>query len=220
MKSKFLTPKINGQREKIAGYLNYNFVIETPNWFKVGNDLALAEKLPSLYFLQTAIIKKALPSDWQTENDLILKLDEIKRENPNKNIPILVADKLDVYKDKNRIGQQVQGRLIVPQQNYDQVSISQRLVSGLRGRLGNDAKNLWQFDLGVAFVEFQEIFRNPKTRRESFEILRRLMQNAPFDIQPAFLEQLQNLTSLAGEKRSDKDRIQIGKTIANLQKIK
>lgn len=220
LKSKFLTPKINGQREKIAGYLNYNFVIEKPNWFKVGYDLALTEKVPSLYFLQPAIIKKALPSDWQTENDLVLKLEEIKYANPNKNIPVLVADKVNLYQDKNRIGQQIQGRLIVPQQNYEQVSISQRLVSGLRGRLGNDEKSLWQFNLGVAFVEFQEVFRNPKTRRESFEILRRFMQNAPSGIQTAFLEQLQNLTSLAGQKVSDNDRIQIGKTIANLQKIK
>ncbi|MEO8073041.1 MAG: energy transducer TonB, partial [Acidobacteriota bacterium] len=224
LKSKFLTPKTNGQREKIAGYLNYNFTIETPNWFKVGYDLAMVEKVQSLYFLQTAIIKKAVSSDWQTENDLILKLDEIRRANPNKNLPILVVDKVDGFSNRNRSVQQVQGRLIIPQQNYEQVSISQRLVSALRGRLGNDEKSLWQFNLGVAFVEFQETFRNPKIRRESFEILRRFVQNAPAEIQPAYLEQLQNLASLAeqkiSDKDSDKDRIEIGKTIANLQKIK
>ncbi len=221
LKSKFLTPKINGQREKVSGYLNYNFVIEKPNWFKVGYDLAIIEKVPSLYFLQTTVIKKALPSDWQTENDLILKLEEIKRTTPRQNTPVLVTDnKVDVFSDRNRTSQQIQGRLIIPQQNYEQVSISQRLVSELRARLGNDARSLWQFNLGVSFIEFQETFRNPQTRRESFEILDRLTQNTPSDIQPAFLDQLKNLTYLAGQKVSDKDRIEIGKTVANLQKIK
>ncbi len=220
LKSKFLTPKINGQREKIAGYLNYNFVIETPNWFKVGYDLAMVEKVPSLELLKTAIIKKAVPSDWQTENDLILKLDEIKHLNLRRNQPIFVPEKVDIFNDRNRVAQRIQGQLNSPQQNPEQVFISQNLISMLRGRLGNDENNLWQFNLGVSFVEFQEVFRNSKTRRESFEILRRFVQNAPSDIQPDYLEQLENLTNLEGQKISDKDRIEIGKTIANLQKIK
>ncbi len=220
LKSKFLTPKVNDQRVKTSGYLNYNFLIETPNWFKVGYDLALVEKTPTIWFLQTAIIKKAFQPDWQTENDLILQLEEIKRANPHKNEPLFVSKTVENSVGRNSASQRGEIRLNIPQQNYEQVSISQNLISHLRGRLGNDEKSLWQFNLGIALVNFQELFRNPKTRPESFEFLRRFGQDTPADIQPDFTEQLKNLINLFGQKSSGQVRIETGKTIANLQKIK
>ncbi|MBA3634166.1 MAG: energy transducer TonB [Acidobacteria bacterium] len=220
LKSKFLTPKINGQREKTSGYLNYNFLIEMPNWFKVGYDLALVEKVPTIDFLQTAIIKKAFQPDWQTENDLILQLAEIKRANPNKNEPLFVNKTVINSVGRNSASQRGETRLNIPQQNYEQVSVSQNLISHLRGRLGNDEKSLWQFNLGVDLIKFQELFRNPKTRPESFEFLRRFVQDAPADIQPDFLQQLKNLINLLEQKSSEQGRIEIGKIIARLQKIK
>ena len=220
LKSKFLTPKINGQREKVAGYLNYNFLIEAANWFKVGYDLALVEKIPMIDFLQTAVIKKAFQPDWKTENDLILKLAEIKRANPHKNEPLFVSKTRENTVGTNSASQRIEGRLNIPQQNPEQVSAAQNLISELRGRLGNDEKSLWQFNLGVSFIEFQRLFRNPKTRPETFDILKRFVKNAPTDLQPDFLEQLKNLINLFEQKPSERVRIEIGKTIANLQKIK
>lgn len=167
LKSKFLTPKINGQREKLAGYLNYNFLIETPNWFKVGYDLALGERVPHIGFLQPAVIKKAFQADWQTENDLILKLAEIKRANPEKNEPLFVSKTIENSVGTNSASQRIEGRMNIPQQNPEQVSAAQNLISVLRARLGNDKKSLWQFNLGIAFIESQGFFRNPNTRPPS-----------------------------------------------------
>lgn len=219
LKSKFLTPKINGQREKLVGYLNYNFLIEAANWFKVGYDLALVEKIPMIDFLQTAVIKKAFQADWKTENDLILKLAEIKRANPHKNEPLIFNRRVENSVGTNSASQRIEGRLNIPQQNPEQVSAAQNLISELRGRLGNDEKSLWQFNLGVSFIKFQETFRNPKTP-EAFEILKHFVKDAPADLQPEFSEQLKNLINLFEQKPSEQVRIEIGKTIANLQKIK
>lgn len=220
LKSKFLTPKVNDVRVKTAGYLNYNFLIETPNWFKVGYDLALGEKIPHSGFLQTAVIKKALNADWQTENDLILKLAEIKRANPPEKKPLLVNRSVENSVGRNSASQRAEIQLNIPLPNYEFISISKNLISALRARLGDDEKSLWQFNLGVSFIEFQGLFRNPKTRPEAFEILRRLVQNAPADIQPDFTANLKNLIALFEQKPSEKSRLEIIKTIANLQKIK
>ncbi|MGI8639894.1 MAG: energy transducer TonB [Pyrinomonadaceae bacterium] len=220
LKSKFLTPKINGRREKVSGFLNYNFLIETPNWFKVGYDLALVEKVPAIDFLQTAIIKKAFQTDWKTENDLILQLAEIKRANPHKNEPLFVNKTVVNSVGKNSASQRSETRMNIPQQNYEQVSVSQNLISSLRGRLGNDEKNLWQFNLGIVLVKFQETFRNPNTRPEAFEFLKLFVHDPPAGIEPEFWEQLMNLVSLFGQKPSEQIRIETGKIIANLQKIK
>ncbi len=220
LKSKFLTPKINGQREKLAGYLNYNFLIETPNWFKVGYDLALGERVPRIGFLQTAVIKKAFQADWKTENDLILKLAEIIRANSHKNEPLIISRRIENSVGQTSASQRGEIRLNIPPRNYEFISISQNLLSALRARLGDDEKSLWQFNLGGAFIEFQGLFRNPKMRPEAFEILRRFIKDAPTDIQPDFTTNVKNLINLFEQKPSEQVRIEIGRTIANLQKIK
>ncbi len=220
LKSKFLTPKINDQRVKVSGYLNYNFLIETPNWFKVGYDLALVEKLTAIDLLQTAVIKKAFQADWQTENDLILQLAEIKRVNPPIGKPLFVSKTVENSVGTNSAGQRIEGRLNIPSPNYQQVPVAQNLISALRGRLGNDKKSLWEFNLGVAFIESQDIFLDSRKRRVASENLRRFVKDAPADIQPEFLANLKNLMNLFEQKSSEQSITEMYKIFANLQRFK
>ena len=220
LKSKFLTPKISGQREKAAGYLSYHFIVEKPNWFTVGYDVALTGKSPILDFLQTAVVRKAFQNDWAAENEMLAKLDEIKRAGPRKMNPLFVSR---VVQNSGGISTTIQRdeiKLNFARQNPEQVSLSQNLISELSGRLGNDQKSLWQFNLGVSFIEFNETFRNPKMRRESSEILRRFVQSAPADIQPEYLNRLKNLIDLYGQKYTDQEEVEISRAIADLHKIK
>ena len=219
LKSKFLTPKVNDQRVKIAGYLNYNFLIETPNWFKVGYDLALGGRVPGSGFSQTAVIKKAFQPDWKTESELILKLAEIIRANPYKNQPLLVNRTIENSVGSNSVAQRGEIRLNIPPPNYESIPVVQNLISALRARLGDDQKSLWQFNLGIAVIESQGLFRNPSTRHESLAVLRRFVQTAPADLQSEFLPNLQNLINLLEQKPSLQSGTEIRKSIINLQKI-
>lgn len=178
------------------------------------------ERVPRIGFLQTAVIKKAFQADWKTENDLILKLAEIIRATPHKNEPLIISRRIENSVGQTSASQRGEIRLNIPPRNYEFISISQNLLSALRARLGDDEKSLWQFNLGVAFIEFQGLFRNPKMRPEAFEILRRFIKDAPTDIQPDFTTNVKNLINLFEQKPSEQVRIEIGRTIANLQKIK
>lgn len=78
LKSKFSVPKAGGAGTKVSGFISYNFLIEAPNWFKVGYDIAVIEKVPTLGFFQIPVIKKVIQTDWQTEIDLLAQLQAIE----------------------------------------------------------------------------------------------------------------------------------------------
>lgn len=222
LRAKFSVPKIDGQGTKVSGFLNYNFYIEPPNWFKVGYDVGLLGKSPLLAYFPVPIIKKAFKPEWETENALLDKLQEIKVAEKllitrmSKDKPTLVTEKTS---DSSFSSLQMQ--VFSPVQNNQQkIELAEKLLETLPLRLANDEANLWKFNLGMAFVKLQENFLNPNSRQSSVEFLQPFLQNAPADVSTEYLEQLKVIINLFGNKPSADVRIEIGKTIGKLQKIK
>lgn len=221
--SKFSVPKAGGAGTQVSGFISYNFLIETPNWFKVGYDVAVIEKLPTLGFFQISIIKKAIQPDWQTEIDLLAQLRAIRNEEKKAFGDAPVEKPVFVNKSgKTSASQSVSMRLNIPPQNPQKVSASQNLITALQARLASDELKLWQLNLGVAFIKLQEISRNPATRRGAVGILEPFVQNAPANVPAEYLEPLKALIEAYKTESYDEMNIRnsIGKTIAALQTVK
>lgn len=224
LNSRFSVPKTNGEGTKVSGFLTYNFVIEPPNWFKVGYDLVLAAKSPLLVYLPIPVIKKAFKPEWETENALINKLQEIKTAEHNafegmpNNKPILITEK-----SSNGGFSSVQSQIILrppPQNNPQKIEIAENLLQALVIRLANDEANLWKFNLGKAFIESRIILRNPKNGREAAEILKPFLKNIPEGVSVEYAENLENLIKLLEVKAENNFRLEVAKTIGKLQRIK
>jgi TonB family protein len=218
--SRFSVPKVDGRGTKVSGSLNYDFIIETPNWFKVGYDVALIGKAPSLAYFQTAVIKKVIQPDWKTELDSLAQLQEIRRAEKKE-----LADMPDEPVRSGTIGrtsgsQTLQMRLPIPTQNPQKIVIAQNLFPALQARLAGDAANLWQLNLGAAFIKVQEVYRNPATRGSAGEVLKPYLDNAPGGVSTEIIEQLKKLVEAFENNSSGDIRNEIGKAIAALQKIK
>jgi TonB family protein len=223
LKSKFSVPKVGGEGTKVSGFITYDFLIETPNWFKVGYDIAVIEKVPTLGFFQIPVIKKVVQSDWQTEIDLLEQLHEIRNEEKKAfdNMPV-ERPVLTNNRTPNSASQTMSMRLNIPPQNPQKISASQNLITALQARLAGDELSLWQLNLGVAFIKVQEISRNPSTRRSAAGILEPFVERAPANVPAECLEQLKNLIEAFKTKSYDAidARDAIGRTIAVLQKVK
>jgi TonB family protein len=221
LKSKFSVPKPNGQPQKVSGFMIYNFLIETPNWFKVAYDAALIDKMPTLGYLQIPVIKKRIKSEWTIETDLLDKISVIRSEEKDSlvdaPVPRLVFKSNTTATSASQSGAL---RLRIPTQNPQKAAISQNLVSALQSRLANDEASLWQFNLGLAFIKLQENFRNPATRRSSVEMLKPFIKSVPASVPAEYVAQLNKLIDLSEQKPSEGIRDDIGKIIAALQNIK
>ncbi|MGC2237569.1 MAG: energy transducer TonB [Pyrinomonadaceae bacterium] len=223
LKSKFSVPKVGGEGTKVSGFITYDFLIETPNWFKVGYDIAVIEKLPTLGFFQIPVIKKVIQTDWQTETDLLEQLRVIRNEEKKAfdsmpvERPVLMNNRTP-----NSASQTMSMRINIPPQNPQKISAAQNLLTALQARLAGDELSLWQLNLGIAFIKVQELYRNPVTRKIAVEILKPYSQNAPANVPAAYSEQLKNLIETFETKSNDETDVRdaIGRTIAVLQKIK
>jgi TonB family protein len=217
LKSKFSVPKVGGEGTKVSGFITYDFLIETPNWFKVGYDIAVIEKLPTLGFFQIPVIKKAIQTDWQTEIDLLEQLRVIRNEEKKAfdNMPV-ERPVLMNSRTPNSVSQSISARLYIPPQNPQKISAAQNLLTALQGRLAGDESKLWQLNLGIAFIKVQELNRNPNTRQNAVEILKPFVESAPAE----YSEKLKNLIDIFETKSALDIRDAIGRTIAELQKVK
>ena len=223
LNARFSAPKINGEKTKVSGFLTYNFVIEPPNWFKIGYDLALAGKSPLLAYFPIPVIKKAFKPEWETENALLNKLQEIKAAEkiafarmPN-NKPTLITEKTDGGSFSS-----VQSQILLPapQNNQQKIEIAENLLQALPLRLANDEANLWKFNLGIAFIQSRIILRNPKNGREAAEILKLFLKNIPEGVSAEYAENIGNLIVLLEGKSETGFRLEVAKTIGKLQRIK
>lgn len=223
LKSKFSVPKVGGEGTKVSGFITYDFLIETPNWFKVGYDIAVIEKLPTLGFFQIPVIKKVIQTDWQTETDLLEQLRVIRNEE-KKNYDNMIIDKPVLMNSRtpNSASQSMTVRLNIPPPNPQKISAAQNLLTALQTRIAGDELSLWQLNLGIAFIKIQELYRNPVTRKIAVETLKPYSQNAPANVPAAYSEQLKNLIETFETKSNDEIDVRdaIGRTIAVLQKVK
>lgn len=223
LQSKFSVPKVGGEGTKVSGFIGYNFLIETPNWFKVGYDVAVIEKVPTLAFFQIPVIKKVVETDWQTELDLLEKLKTI-RDEEKKNYDNMIVEKPVLMNSRtpNSASQTMIGRLNIPPPNPQKIAAAQDLTAALQARLAGDDLKLWQFNLGGAFVKMQEVSRRGNARQNAAAILESFVQNAPPDVPAEYSEQLKSLIETFKTQSSDDIDIRdaMMRTIAKLQRIK
>jgi TonB family protein len=196
LKSKFNTPNVNGQKTKVSGYLNYNFLIDTPNWFVVGYSL------PAARFLQPPVIKKAFQADWTGENALIDRLTEIKRLEPKPVRPTFVPQMVGTSGSKTVVRQRLEGTLIIPPDNTKAITVSQELITSLQTRLANDELNLWKFNLGLNIVGVMGAYYNPFERADASLIVKKIIETAPANVSPEVLAELKKISQYFDEPYS------------------
>jgi len=187
LKSKFNTPNVDGQKTKVSGFLNYNFSIDPPNWFIVGYSL------PAARFLQPPVIKKAFQADWSEENALIDRLTEIKRLEPKSLRPTFIPEMVETSGNKTIVSQRIEGKLIIPPNNTEAVTVSQELINSLQTRLANDELNLWKFNLGLNILGVMGVYHNPYERPEAMRIIKKTIETAPPKASPEVLAELKKI---------------------------
>ncbi|MCA1624406.1 MAG: energy transducer TonB [Acidobacteria bacterium] len=201
-KTKFrITRNVDGQAIKATGVLVYKFTIERASWSKIGYDLALLEKTPTLKYFSFATIAKAFQPEWTNELELLEKIAQMKRAEVERqanasedNQPVFRRS--IVKKPDGSVSSSMTGEIRLPIPNPptpEQISVSQILIFSLQSRLGNDELSLWQFNLGVNLSKALELYRNPNERSNAAQILRQFSQSAPQDASAEVLAELQKL---------------------------
>lgn len=201
LSSKFLTPKIDGQRTKVKGVLNYNFYIEKPNWFA-----AVFGLIPLDSNINPFVTKKAFAPEWKDEIELIDKLAEIRSGEPTNFKPVLINAVTGQSAKQDKVSATLTTSIIAPNPpNPEGIQISQTLLTLLQNRLANDQMGLWQFNLNLNLFNVLNLYRDPSKRREAITLIKRSTQNPPSQISAETKAELQNLIGLfeRGERDTD-----------------
>jgi len=218
-----------GQAVKINGVLIYNFVIQKAGWSKIGYDLAIIEKIPTLKYLSVPTIAKAFQPEWTTESEMLEKIAEMKRAEVEtqtktpKDIQSLVREYTEKKPDgtivKSMTGEK---RLPIPNPpTPERISISQNLIASLQSRLGSDEIGLWQFNLGVNLSKALELYRNPNERSNAALILKQFYQNTPQNVSAEVLAELQKLIAIFERGKPTMDtHNEIGKSLSAIFRSK
>lgn len=207
VQSKFNPTVLSGQVVKVTGVIVYNFVAgdKTPNWFKVGYDLASAQHASSLIFLNTNLIAKTFQPEWTTEKEQLQKLAEIKQAEPSIfSEPVVISERrISENTRKNSDGtvvRKVTTQRVVKsdgtESTGEQISASQSLIASLQSRLANDELNLWQFNTGVSLSWAVSHLRYTNERQRVLSSLRQQVQSAPSKVSPEFLAELQKIAAI------------------------
>lgn len=204
----------SGQAIKSSGVLNYNFAIQKAGWSKIGYDLAILEKIPTLLNFSVSIIAKAFQPEWTNELELLGKIAELKRVeavSPPAALPSIRFNSQISEKKWNGMvikSTPDENSLLIPNPpTPERVLISQNLISSLQSRLGNDQMSFWQFNLGINLSKALWLYRNPKERLNTAQIVRQSADNAPEGASAEVLTELRNLAAVfeGQESRSDID---------------
>jgi len=226
LQAKFKPTFLSGQAVKVTGVLVYNFVADvTPNWFKVGYDLANVQHAPSLRFLNTNAIAKVFQTDWTTEKEQLQKLAEIKQaEFSNVSQPIVTSERKISESTEKRSDGIIVKKVITEQAiksdiqtNSEQIAISQSLIASLQSRLGSNESNLWQFNTGLSLSWALSKLRYTNERQRVLDSLRQQIQSAPSGISAEYLDEIQKILAiLEKQNQTAEDRQQIGQILPKL----
>ncbi len=229
-KTKFrISRRPDGQAVQATGVLVYKFAIEKASWSKIGYDLAILEKTPTLRSFSVPTISKAFQPEWANELELLEKIAEMKRAEierqanaPEDNQPVFRRS--IERKPDGGIVSSMRGEMRLPIPNPptpERISVSQNLISSLQSRLGNDELSLWQFNLGVNLSKALEIYRNPNERSNAAQILRQFSQDAPQDAPAEILNELQKLIAIFEKGKPTMDtHNEIGRSLSAIFRSK
>jgi len=214
--SKFRPTMLSGQLVKVTGVIVYNFVApdRPTNWLVVGLDLSTVQNVQSIIFLDLNSIERAFSADWISERDQLKRLGEIKQAAVLKiNSPAVPNEKTASNSTENQTDTANTGKVFVERiiqsgniPDPEQVAISQSLIASLQSRLGGDRLNLWRFNTGISLNQALSKLRFPN-ERERLDSFRNQIQNAPAEITPELIADLQKiLTILERQNPTAEDR--------------
>ncbi len=186
-KTKFRRLETTDPNSRETGIMTYNFVIEKAGWLRIGYDLAVIQKAPTLRPFNVPRIAKAFQPEWTGEHEILGKLAEMRRvEMETQNVSPTADRPVFVRKNAPQTSGTVQSeiraeiRLPIPNPpTGERIALAQNLISLLQSRLTGDEANLWRFNLGVSLAKAFEFSRNPNNYASAAAILRQSLDNAP-----------------------------------------
>jgi len=184
-----------------TGTIDYNFAIEKAGWLKIGFDLAVIQKAPSLRSFSVPRVARAFQPDWTGELELLGKLAEMRRieietENvsPTNDKPVLVRKTDPNRKGATQSSMRAEIKIPVPNPpTGEHIAAAQNLTETLQSRLASDEASLWKFNLGINLAKAFEISRNPNEMPRAAEILRQSAESAPNGISDESLAALRQV---------------------------
>jgi TonB family protein len=184
-KSKFRRSDAPAPSAAETGTIVYNFAIEKAGWLRIGYDLSVIQKAPSLRPFLVPRAAKAFSPDWTGEHELLGKIAEMRRIEmetlpamPDR--PVLVRQPAPTGAATPQ--NEVRGQFFVPVPNPptpERIALAQNLISLLQSRLASDEASLWRFNLGVNLAKAFEFSRNPNNYAGAAALLRQTLDGAP-----------------------------------------
>ncbi len=218
-----------GQSVTETGVLIYNFAIEKAGWVKIGYDLSVIQKVPTLRPLNIPSIAKSFQPEWIAEMDILARLVELRRaeiemqmDAPINDVPILRRTTQGSVNGRTSKSSSMQGQILIPKPpTAERIALSQNLIASLQSRLASGESDLWKFNLGINLIRAFELYRNPDTRTDAAIALQQSADIAPADISAEALAALKNLIKLLGKARQKMEtENEIGRLRSILFKIK
>jgi TonB family protein len=224
LKTKFRRAAAADPNFKETGVIVYSFAIERAGWLRIGYDLAVIQKAPTLRPFIVSRVAKAFEADWKGELELLGKLAEMRRiEMQTDNAvpedkPVFVRKTDPSQKGARQSSISAEIKIPVPNPpTGERIAVAQNLTANLQSRLAGNESDLWKFNLGVNLVKTLEMFRNPTENRAAAEILRQFADSAPSDISPETLTALREVIEFyESGRRSVESRAGITKSLGVL----
>ena len=204
-RSKFrIERNASGEPMIVTGVLAYEFEIRKSGWAAIGWGLSGLEILPAST-LPIPAIRKAFGQDWQTERELLDKIDAIRGNIPPLQRPILVRNNPSTVQPP--FGQARQsvsrGMMILPDPPPSELrSAAAQLTTSVRSRLAGDSVGSWQFELGIGLRKAIEQYRNPYTSAQAAASVKRLVESAPADASAETLKHLRTIETVFAKRRT------------------
>lgn len=226
-KSKF-KPLLDKSGRAIAteGVLSYSFKIKTIGWSRIGADLLTLEG-PSASIVPVPVIIKSLDPEWTGEIATLKRLGEISATAAPRFVPMrtMVTTGKNQQSQSNRSSSSVSGTLTLPASPLEQQTLVQDLISSIRGRLADDERSLWHFNLGLDLTRafyLSTMIETPRTKNpnrftEASVIISSRIGNMPNGVSDEVVTALRKLEkNLAIEKRTKAEDDEISASIMTI----
>lgn len=175
------------------------------NWFNLGMLLFTLEKMPTLRYFETAVVSSMIPSDWDSEQKQIQRLEELKNielkiDNSPKPPERVIDRSVIKNPDGSTVKVETKTSILSPEQksSAEAIAIGQSLISSIRGRLGVEPVNLWYFNLGinVNMALDKADSQNKAQRLKSAKTFQKFINNSQVEIPKEISDELQKMSVL------------------------
>ncbi len=225
LKTKFRRAETADANE--TGFITYNFVLEKATWLRIGYDLAVIQKAPTLRPFIVPRIAKAFQPEWTVELETLGKLAEMRRIEietqdalPTDDKPVFVRKSVPTSMGRA----EVRAQILIPKMNpptTERIALAQNLTAALQSRLAGDEASLWKLNLGANLFNAFALTRNPNESRNAALILRQSLDSAPANTPAETLAALRELIGIFESGRRTVETLnEIGKAMSVLFRIK